>query len=80
MKQNERITGKEQYYTPTNTAQFCFDVINPFIPKYMDLVWLEPAGGTGGFIDVIIENGHHNIISYDIEPKHPSVIKTNNFL
>jgi hypothetical protein len=79
-KQNQRVTGKEQYYTPYETAQICFDTIEPFIPKTKDLKWLEPAGGAGSFIDVIKNNGFDNIISYDIEPKHPLVKFTEDFL
>lgn len=79
-KQNQRVTGKEQYYTPKNTAEMCFDIINSILPSHKDFIWLEPAGGTGSFIDVIESNGHSNIVSYDIEPKHPKVKLTVDFL
>ena len=80
MKQNERVTGKEQYYTPHNTALFCFNKMKPFLPTNHEFTWLEPAGGTGSFIDVIENNGFNNIISYDIEPKHQKVLLTKDFL
>lgn len=79
-KQNQRTTGKEQYYTPIDTARLCFETIRPFLPDNKDLKWLEPAGGKGVFIDVILENGYKNITSYDIEPKHPMIQETNDFL
>lgn len=78
MKQNERVTGKEQYYTPEDTAQFCFDLIAPFAKS--GSTWLEPAGGKGVFIDIIQRAGFENVVSYDIEPKHPKVIQTSDFL
>lgn len=79
-KQNQRVTGKEQYYTPSDTAKMCFDVIDSFLPSVKDFIWLEPAGGTGSFIDVIENSGYSNIVSYDIEPKHPKVKLTTDFL
>jgi hypothetical protein len=79
-KQNQRTTGKEQYYTPEDAAQICFKTIEPFLPKSKNLKWLEPAGGTGAFINVIRNHGYNDIISYDIEPKHPDVQHTEDFL
>ena len=79
MQQNKRVTGKEQFYTPNDTAQFCFDIIKPYVNS-PSCVWLEPAGGTGSFINVMLNNGVETIISYDIEPKHPLVKLTSDFL
>jgi hypothetical protein len=79
MQQNKRVTGKEQFYTPPETALHCYNLIKPFVPN-TESVWLEPAGGTGVFIDVLLNNGHNEIISYDIEPKHKLVLKTEDFL
>lgn len=54
--QNKRVTGKEQYYTPSNTAEHCFNVM---LGKVGDdgRTWLEPAGGTGSFIDAMVNGG-----------------------
>lgn len=79
-KQNERVTGKEQYYTPKDTALFCFNKMKPFLPNKKETMWLEPAGGAGSFIDVLLENNYTNITSYDIEPKHRLVQYTEDFL
>jgi hypothetical protein len=79
MQQNKRITGKEQFYTPIETAQFCFEIIQPFV-KDPSCIWLEPAGGTGSFINVLQNNGINKIVSYDIEPKHTRIIQTEDFL
>ena len=45
-------------------------------------MWLEPAGGTGSFIDALVASGINptKIVSYDIEPKHPACRLTGNFL
>lgn len=80
MKQNKRVTGKEQYYTPLDTALFCFDTMKPFLPEDQPITWLEPAGGKGSFIDAILLRGYKNVISYDIDPKHKEVLFTNDFL
>ena len=75
---NKRVTGKEQYYTESEVVDQCLAEV----AKYIDLsdkVILEPCGGTGEFIDGLIRMGINakNIISYDIEPKHPMIKKAN---
>jgi hypothetical protein len=79
MAGNTRVTGKEQYYTPVTTAEL---VVNKLLHNMPDLVhrpWLEPAGGTGTFLDVLNRRGISNIISFDIEPHHDDV-RRGNFL
>jgi len=76
---NRRVTGKEQYYTPTETALEIFDGIRGIMPDFKKRVFLEPAGGTGSFINAAIAAGFSTIVSYDIEPLHPKV-KLGNFL
>lgn len=77
--QNQRVTGKEQYYTPLSTCSYC-------VEKLLELgadksaCWLEPAGGTGNFIESMYSAGISQVISYDIQPKHRDVIKTLDFL
>jgi len=68
-KSRERVTGKEQYYTPTDTAKHCVQIMDQI--AFRDL-YLEPAGGTGSFIEAL---EGRNVVSYDIEPKHPLVQK-----
>ena len=74
---NKRKTGKEQYYTNKKTVEYCLDLLSELIDFEEDQMFLEPAGGTGEFIDGMIRRGAcaSNIISYDIEPKHPKVKK-----
>ena len=74
MEGNTRVTGKEQYYTPKKVAQAIFERVlqnNSDLPKS---VFLEPAGGTGVFIDVARSYGFESVVSLDIEPKHPVVV------
>ena len=42
--------------------------------------WLEPAGGTGTFIECLASHGISNVVSYDIEPHHAQVQHTKDFL
>ena len=76
---NTRVTGKEQYYTPNDTAQEVFKNLFGMVPDLSSRVFIEPAGGTGSFINAAIEVGIRDIISYDIEPHHPKV-KAGDFL
>tara|TARA_B100000424_G_scaffold270386_1_gene269581 strand:- start:807 stop:1817 length:1011 start_codon:yes stop_codon:yes gene_type:complete len=75
---NTRTTGKEQYYTNVDVVDLCLAEVQ----KHIDLkgkTLLEPCGGTGEFIKGFQRIGvpTSNIISYDIEPKHPLVKKGN---
>lgn len=72
---NTRVTGKEQYYTPPELAKtLIVDVLNVVIDKsgtyFLDTecVWIEPAGGTGNFVNAVKEKGY-KVWSCDIEPK-----------
>jgi predicted RNA methylase len=76
---NTRVTGKEQYYTPNDTAQEIFENLLEMVPDLSSRVFIEPAGGTGSFINAAIKVGIKDIISYDIEPHHPKV-KAGDFL
>lgn len=83
---NKRVTGKEQYYTPAKIAhELVVDVLNhvieysgTFMLEVEEPVWIEPAGGTGAFLEVV-KNFGYETWSCDIEPKHPKV-ELGNFL
>lgn len=74
---NRRVTGKEQYYTPNDTAQKIMEEIQILLPDFKNRIFLEPAGGTGSFISAAKEIGISKIVSFDIEPLHPDVILGN---
>jgi len=74
---NTRISGKEQYYTNESTVDVCLQVL---MDEGIDLsgrTVLEPCGGTGEFIEGLkkLKIKDLEIISCDIEPKHPDVVK-----
>lgn len=76
---NTRVTGKEQYYTPPGLAdqiiaRVCGQIESPTARSF-----LEPAGGTGSFVEAAKSLGFKRIESMDIEPKHPDV-QEGNFL
>jgi len=73
MEGNTRVTGKEQYYTPKKVAEAIFERIISKNPDLSKSVFLEPAGGTGVFIEVAKSYGFDSVVSMDIEPKHPEV-------
>lgn len=70
---NTRVTGKEQYYTPLSIANEILDRALSDFDLSEKSVFLEPAGGTGAFVDAAIQKGFTNIVSMDIEPKHQLV-------
>jgi predicted RNA methylase len=74
---NTRVTGKEQYYTPPALAQQLTADLAQLIAKsdvpFGSRTIIEPAGGTGAFIDAARALGATDFLSFDIEPLHTSV-------
>ena len=70
---NTRVTGKEQYYTPKTLALELVAQIEKVLGSLAGKTVLEPAGGTGAFIDAVQAIGVANVISFDIEPLHELV-------
>ena len=71
---NTRVTGKEQYYTPATQVDQIIERVNGVFELDTQSPFLEPAGGTGAFIEGAKRFGFSEIISYDIEPKHYQVV------
>lgn len=76
---NTRVTGKEQYYTPKPLAIELVAHIEKLLGPLKGKTVLEPAGGTGAFIDAVQAVGVSKVISFDIEPLHGQV-SLGNFL
>lgn len=74
---NTRVTGKEQYYTPADLAESLLHEVMQFVPDLAKRTILEPAGGTGSFINAAKKAGAKDFLSFDIEPKHESVTLAN---
>jgi predicted RNA methylase len=74
---NRRVTGTEQYYTPVDLALELTQGTLKQIPNWKAKTFLEPAGGTGSFVEALKNLGVASVISFDTEPKHPSVQKQN---
>jgi hypothetical protein len=70
---NTRVTGKEQYYTPKPLALELVAQIEKVLGPLAGKTVLEPAGGTGAFIEAVKSVGVSKVISFDIEPLHDSV-------
>jgi predicted RNA methylase len=70
---NTRVTGKEQYYTPKPLALELVTQIEKVLGSLAGKTILEPAGGTGAFIEAVQAKGVANVISFDIEPLHELV-------
>lgn len=76
---NKRVTGKEQYYTPAATAQHLTNQLVGIVGSLANHTVIEPAGGTGAFIEAAMQAGAKKVLSWDIEPHH-SAVKRGNFL
>lgn len=74
---NKRVTGKEQYYTPADLAEKLIAEVLVLVPDLAKRQILEPAGGTGSFLNAAAKAGAIDFLSFDIEPKHANVTKAN---
>jgi len=72
-KGNTRVTGKEQFYTPAATALEVMANVLAMVPDLEKRTVLEPAGGSGSFLEAAKKFGVTSFVSYDIEPLHPLV-------
>ena len=73
---NRRVSGTEQYYTPRNLADELVKRTLKAIPRATEKSFLEPAGGTGSFIEALNMAGITAVTSVDKYPMHPGVIQT----
>jgi hypothetical protein len=74
---NTRVTGKEQFYTPTELAQTLVGDVEAVLGSLEGKTVLEPAGGTGSFVGAAYAKGAKEVISFDIEPLHKQVLLGN---
>lgn len=72
---NTRVTGKEQYYTPLALAHSLVESVEQVLGPIKGKTVLEPAGGTGSFVEAALGRGAEEVISFDIEPLHDAVAK-----
>ncbi len=72
---NPRVTGKEQFYTPTELSLQLTMKVAEHIKDFQDRTVIEPAGGTGSFIKAAKSLGIKKVLSFDIEPKADEVIE-----
>lgn len=70
---NTRVTGREQFFTPRSIADDVVARVVDAVPDAIGRTWLEPAGGTGVFVDAARAAGALDIVSFDIEPQHHDV-------
>ncbi|MEY4078803.1 MAG: hypothetical protein RIS80_572 [Actinomycetota bacterium] len=72
-KGNTRVTGKEQYYTPPALAEALVLEVKKLVGDFASRTVVEPAGGTGSFVEAAERAGAKRVLSVDIEPKHERV-------
>ena len=71
---NTRVTGKEQFYTPIALANTLVSSVEAVLGSLQGKTVLEPAGGTGSFVEAALSKGAKQVISFDIEPLHEKVL------
>ena len=71
---NTRVTGKEQFYTPIALAHTLVSNVETVLGSLQGKTVLEPAGGTGSFVEAALSKGAKQVISFDIEPLHEKVV------
>lgn len=71
---NRRITGKEQFYTPSELALRLAKTVGDLVGGLASKTVIEPAGGTGSFVKAAKALGASRVISFDIEPKAEGVL------
>lgn len=69
----------DQYYTKTEIAEHCvkllFDYLYGIGKNPYNCTFTEPSAGAGAFIEALKNKGISKIKAYDIDPKHPDIIK-----
>lgn len=70
---NRRLTGDEQYYTPAGLADKLVDQLFVTVADAKSARFLEPAGGTGSFIEALKRRSSESITAFDTHPKHQLV-------
>lgn len=68
MKGNTRVTGKEQFYTPSDIANQVVQRVIELVPDAVDHPWLEPCAGTGNFMSAIRKAGIREVTGFDLHP------------
>ena len=76
-KGNSRVTGLEQYYTPKKTAEILTSYMLDTLKLPTTATWLEPAAGSGAFVDALRARGVSNVLAFDVEPKTKAAKKAN---
>jgi predicted RNA methylase len=71
---NRRTTGKEQFYTPSDLALRLATLVSDKVGGFSDKTVIEPAGGTGSFLQAAKALKANKLISFDIEPKAEGVL------
>jgi len=70
------FSSKDQFFTPTDTAQYCYDKCCKLISYYGDDLskfhFIEPSAGNGNFLNVL---PHDKRIGLDIEPRNSEIIQ-----
>lgn len=70
---NRRVTGAEQFYTPRALAEELTGLALGYIADWQNRSFLEPAAGTGSFLQALTKHGVKSITAIDKDPKHPDV-------
>ncbi len=72
---NYTFKDKDQFFTPSDTVNYCVDTCKNILKKYGDIeseyIYIEPSAGNGKFLDALPDNRR---IGIDIEPRSDGII------
>lgn len=67
-------SGNECFYTRPEIAKLLIEKTNLLLPLKNFTQIIEPSAGNGSF-STLLKEYNSNVIAYDIDPKHPDIIK-----
>jgi hypothetical protein len=68
-----RTNDKDQFYTRKSVAKQCVNTITQTVKKWDSYTWLEPAAGSGAFLNLVPKGCQK--IGIDIDPKRQDIVK-----
>ena len=60
---------KDQFFTPVEVAELCWETFKTIVTDYHDYTFIEPSAGNGNFLKVLPSS----TLAFDIEPKAENI-------
>lgn len=70
-KSNGQKHDLDKFYTKTEVAVACLEALD--LDRYARII--EPSAGAGAFSNLLLASPALNVLAFDLEPEHPSIVK-----